>query len=123
MSGIFISWGSVDGAVCQPLIRRLRGLGLNPPEGSNLPRVEEYSHDMAAGDDIPGKVMGWINTSSIAILCLSDATLKRPWIITEAAWCANAKTNGTLQHVIPIKVGPFDKASLAPIAHLIPPST
>jgi hypothetical protein len=123
MAGIFISWGSADKAVCQALVARLRGLGLDPPAGSHLPRVLEYSHDMAAGDNIPDEVMGWINASTIAVLCLSDATLKRPWIITEAAWCASAKANGTLQHVIPIKVGPLDKASLAPIAHLIPPST
>jgi TIR domain len=123
MAGIFISWGSADKAVCQALVARLRSLGLDPPKDSSLPRVLEYSHDMSAGDNIPAEVMGWINASTIAVLCLSDSTLKRPWIITEAAWCASAKANGTLEHVIPIKVGPLDKASLAPIAHLVPPST
>lgn len=123
MPGIFISWGSADKAICQALVARLRGLGLDPPKDSDLPRVLEYSHDMEAGDNIPGEVMNWINASTIAVLCLSDATLKRPWIITEAAWCAAAKKSGTLQHVIPIKVGPFEKTSLQPIAHLVPPST
>jgi hypothetical protein len=100
MAGIFISWGSVDKAVCDALIARLRGLGLDPPKESSLPRVLEYSHEMSAGDNIPGEVMGWI--ASIAVPCLSDATLKRRDHLERR--CAAARRRHASAR-IPIKAG------------------
>jgi hypothetical protein len=123
MANVFISWGSVDEEICRPLLKRLRDLGLDPPAESPLPRVLDYTHDMAGGDNIPGTVLDWINASSVAVVCLSNAALERPWINTELSWCVAAQKNGGLEHIVPIKVGALDMKSLEPVAHLLPPST
>lgn len=121
MAGIFISWASSDAAVVDPLVKRLRGLGLNPPkELDKLPRLWEYRHEMTAGSTIPTEVMQAINESTIAVLCLSDeAVTKHKWIRREIDWCMLAQQNGKLKHIIPVKVGPTTAAGLSEISDLV----
>lgn len=99
MIDIFVSWGSPDSAVVKPLRDRLRDLGLD---------VWEYSEDMSAGDQIQPRVMKVIGNSRIAVLCLSNATVEREWVMNEIAACVYAREQGDIEYIIPVKVGALD---------------
>jgi hypothetical protein len=119
--GIFVSSASPDAEIVRRLLGRLRNLGLDPPAGLDLPRLWHYELDMEAGDEIFAKIDKSIDQSQLALLCLSDEALRRPWIAGEAALLKKAHREERLQHVIPIKVGPvtISDASLKPVRDFV----
>ena len=103
MSDVFISWGSPDAEVVIPLSKRLKDTGYN---------VFEYRRDMAVGNDIQDRVKAEIKSASLAIVCLSDKTAQREWIITEVAWLDDQRKTGSLKAILPIKVGTLDEDTI-----------
>jgi hypothetical protein len=104
MPRIFLSWSSPDKDKVLPLRDRLRTTGLETD-------VWEYSDDMPAGADIKDEVRQIINGVEIAIICFSDATADREWIVREAEWCFKtmADKKHSLRRIIPLRVGPHPK--------------
>jgi TIR domain len=103
VTDIFISWGSPDRAMVEPLRDRLRDLGLD---------VWEYSEDMGVGEQIQERVMQVIAQSRIAIFCLSDEAVARPWIIKEINSSAFAQTDGMIERLIPVQVGSLSHSNI-----------
>lgn len=119
--GIFVSSASPDGAIVRGMLSRLRDLGLDPPADIDLPRIWHYEKEMEAGNFIFETVRGAIDQSSVAVLCLSDNALSRPWIVSEATLLKQAIIDRRMERdrVIPIKVGPVTDEKLAPVHDFI----
>jgi hypothetical protein len=100
MSQVFISWGLPDEPLVRDLCARLWQIGLE---------LFEYSASMDAGDQIPQRVRHEIQRASVAIVCLSDRTARREWILTEVAWMIDARAHGTLKAILPVTFGPLDE--------------
>jgi hypothetical protein len=119
--GIFISSASADARIVRNVISRLRDLGLDPPAGVDLPRIWHYEEGMHAGDQIFANVDAAIDASALAVLCLSDTALARPWIVAEVTLLKKAVRERRLRqdHVIPVKVGSVTDASLADVRQFV----
>jgi hypothetical protein len=107
MAEIFISWGLPDAVAVQRLTACLRDLGLD---------IWEYSHDMNPGNVIPRRVNDEIRSARMAIICLSDKAAARDWITTEVAWCYDARRDGTMKDIVPVRVGPLSEKN---VPHLL----
>ena len=96
---IFVSWSSPDAEQVLPLVARLRAVGLD---------VWEYSEEMGAGANIHAEILEAIDQVRMAIICFSDATADRPWILDEVAWTFQTwkKAKDELEHIVPVWVGP-----------------
>ncbi len=102
MEPIFISWGSPDAGIVQPVTARLRQSGL---------QVQEYGSSMLPGSDIQQWVADTIASSKLALIFLSEETADRPWLQTEIAWCfQEAKRKGL--HIVPVLIGNVPEAKL-----------
>jgi hypothetical protein len=119
--GIFVSSASPDGAIVRGMLSRLRDLGLDPPADVDLPRIWHYEKEMEAGNFIFETVRDAIDQSSVAVLCLSDNALSRPWIVSEATLLKQAIIDRRIERdrVIPIKVGPVSDDKLEPVHDFI----
>lgn len=98
-ASIFLSWSSPDKALVMPLRDRLRDVGL---------KLYEYSEDMPGGVNIHADIIKAINQVQIALICFTDATADRDWIVRESEWCFKTLQDGDkqLRHIIPVWVGP-----------------
>jgi TIR domain len=96
---IFLSWSSPDKDLVLPLRDRLRDVGLT---------LWEYSEDMPAGVNIHADIIKAINQVEVALICFTDATADRQWIVRESEWSFKTRTDGDkpLRHIIPVWVGP-----------------
>jgi TIR domain len=111
MAEIFISWGRPDQARVQVVCEQIRAAGFE---------VFEYTDDMRAGDNITKRVLTEINQARIAIICLSDEVVDRPWVALELAWAYQALDAGDrpMRAVAPLRVGELaDGKRPAEIAH------
>lgn len=108
MAQIFFSWSSPDAALVLPLRDRLRDAGVS---------LWEYSEDMAPGDYIHGSVIEAINRADIAVICFSDATAGRDWVVRESEWSFKTRADGDkpLRHIVPVWVGPHPDNKVPPI--------
>jgi hypothetical protein len=105
MSKIFISWGAADLDAVNYLTGRFRKLGLT---------FFEYSDAMLAGDDILERIEEEIDSSKIAILCLSDNACARRWVISEVTLLYQALKNNQLKEITPLQVGTLNLSNLPP---------
>jgi TIR domain len=96
MSDVFISWGSPDEKMVKYLCSRLQDMGVD---------FFDYNRDMDAGDAISSRVAAEIRKASIAVVCLSDMSTRREWILTEVALLHEARERGTLKAILPVQVG------------------
>jgi len=110
--GIFVSSASPDAPIVRLMIGRLRNLGLESAPSVELPRLWHYEEEMMAGDPIFATVSDAIDASQVAVLCLSDEALRRPWIAGEVALIRKALLDKQIEHVIRVKVGPLVDKSL-----------
>lgn len=101
------------------MIGRLRDLGLDPPPKVDLPAIWHYEEEMMAGDNIFATIAEAIRASTIAVLCLSDEALKRPWIAGEVALIREALALRQIDHVIRVKVGPIADESLKQVSDFV----
>ena len=102
MPQVFFSWTTPDQVVATRLRQRLQDAGID---------VWEYTGQMGAGDHIPNEVAAAIDESRVAVFCLSDAAAERMWMSRELALCENAKRNGTMAAIMPVKVGALSEAT------------
>src|SRR5512145_2754909 len=95
---IFLSWSSPDKDRILPLRDRLRDVGL---------KLWEYSEDMPGGVNIHADIIKAINQVRVALICFTDATAQREWIVRESEWCFKTLNDGDkqLRYVIPVWVG------------------
>jgi hypothetical protein len=95
---IFLSWSSPDKDRVLPLRDRLRDVGL---------KLWEYSEDMPGGVNIHADIIKAINQVRVALICFTDATAQREWIVRESEWCFKTLNDGDkqLRYVIPVWVG------------------
>jgi hypothetical protein len=96
---IFLSWSTPDADRVLGLRNRLEDTGLE---------VWEYTEDMPGGSQITADIVKTINQVRVAIVCFSDATFDRPWIVTETNWLVKTLRDGDrpLRNIMPIWVGP-----------------
>jgi hypothetical protein len=96
---IFLSWSTPDADRVLRLRNRLEDAGLD---------VWEYTEDMPGGSQISADIVNTINHVRVAIVCFSDATFDRPWIVTETNWLVKTLRDGDrqLRNIMPIWVGP-----------------
>jgi hypothetical protein len=103
-ASIFFSWSSPDKDLVLPLRDRLCDVGL---------KVWEYSEDMKGGENIHADIIKAINQVQVALICFTDATHDREWIVRESEWCFKTLKDGDkqLRYIIPVWVGahPADK--------------
>jgi len=102
---VFLSWSSDDAAAIGPLKDLLADVGV---------RVWEYSDDSQAGGHIPKQVSDAIDAAKVAIVCFSDATANRDWIVIEANWARKSQIDETkrLTGILPVWVGPHPQNKL-----------
>jgi hypothetical protein len=123
-SDIFLSWSTPDEAAIGPLKDKLQDVGLT---------VWEYSESSQGGGYIPQQVSDAIDDSEVAVVCFSDATADREWIVRETEWVYKAMLaeNTRLRAIVPVWVGPHpqNKRPLAVsqaginTAHLVDPTS
>ena len=102
---VFLSWSSDDAAAIGPLKDLLADVGL---------RVWEYSDASQAGGHIPKQVSDAIDAAKVAVICFSDATANRDWIVIEADWARKSQIDETkrLTEILPVWVGPHPQNKL-----------
>jgi hypothetical protein len=103
MPQVFFSWTKPDEAAAMRLRNRLLDAGID---------VWEYSEQMRAGDEIPEAVHRAIDSTKVAVFCLSDAAASRKWLIGELALADRAKGVGTLKKIMPVRVGTLSEDTL-----------
>jgi hypothetical protein len=119
--GIFVSSASPDATIVRNLVTRLRALGLDAPAALDLPHLWHYEEDMTVGNNIFKSISEAIDASAVAVLCLSDAALARPWIVSEVTLLKRAIADKRLleQNVITVKVGPVTDESLKDVRQFV----
>jgi len=101
MTSVFISWGSPDLSAANELARRLKSVGLD---------VFFSTMDMHAGEDPADRVHREIRAARVAIIALSNESLKRDWVVKEINWCDyELRNNASLTRCIPVVVGDLDE--------------
>jgi hypothetical protein len=101
MANVFISWGSPDRKSAQQLAARLKSIGLD---------VFFSLEDMYAGDQPTPRVLAEIAQARVAIVALSDESVRRQWVTNEIAWCVqrSADAQHPMKKIIPLIAGKFD---------------
>jgi hypothetical protein len=105
---VFLSWSTPDEKAILALKDRLLDVGLT---------VWEYKESSAAGGNIHQEIIKAINAVEVAIICFTDDTANRDWIVREAEWCFKTLTDGdkSLKHIIPVWVGDHPLNKVPPI--------
>lgn len=98
MSDVFLSWGGPDRAAVGRIRERLESVLLD---------VFEYSRSMDPADKIDDRVHDELRDAPVAIICLSDASIERKWIIRETTLALEHERTGRLKALIPVQVGPL----------------
>ena len=101
MASVFISWGSPDEVLATDLAQRLKSLGID---------VYFSGVDRNPGDEIAARILAEIQSASVAVLALSNASIERKWVKDEIAWCFQRSQQKTLPlQVIPVVIGTLDE--------------
>ena len=105
---VFLSWSLDDAAAIGPLKDLLADVGL---------KVWEYSDASQAGGYIPQQVSDAVDAAKVAVICFSDATVDRNWIVTEADWARKSQLDEAkrLTGILPVWVGPHPQNKLPPV--------
>ena len=102
MAQIFISWSSADANFVNRLAQRLTQEGFS---------VDEYSTDPTGGN-IGQNVHRYVANAAIALVCLSERSVDKPWINDEVAWCAYRYFAERSPEMIPILIGNVPEGSI-----------
>ena len=98
MTQVFVSYGTPDKEAVRRVVDRLRLFALDV----------WWDEDRIDGTaSIPEQLIDQIDTSCVAVICLSDQSVDRKWIERETTLCWGARRRGNLKGLIPIQVGPL----------------